>query len=171
MNSTGSIQVGRYRRLNYELKRPYFEKMQALCKKLGIRFYVSDAHHKEKCHNGSCCGLPGNWNYSRGQFTHALMIAKKKGKVRFSDISPYLQNYRFIRCRELQGLGCHKAQMRAKRFQQSIYDIFREFWNTPKSGKSPYKYFAGVLVSVGLDKNGDVIYKFDYEKARLKPPT
>ena len=77
-----SISSG-YKRLNYNIKEKYILEMQKLTHKLGMRFYVSDAHHKEKCDNGSCCGLPENWNYSRGQITHALMIAKKNGKVFF----------------------------------------------------------------------------------------
>ncbi|MBQ4204881.1 MAG: hypothetical protein II655_14390, partial [Thermoguttaceae bacterium] len=52
-----------------------------------MRFYVSDAHFKELCPNGSCCGLPEDWNYSRGQWCEALMIAKKKGRVYFKDVS------------------------------------------------------------------------------------
>jgi hypothetical protein len=51
-----------------------------------MRFYVSDAHFKELCHNGSCCGLPPTWNYSRGQMCEALNICKRKGYVRWSDI-------------------------------------------------------------------------------------
>ena len=66
-----------YGRLNRNVKRPYVKAMKELCDELGMRFYVSDAHFKELCPNGSCCGLPETWNYSRGQWTQALMIAKE----------------------------------------------------------------------------------------------
>ncbi|MEN6623689.1 MAG: hypothetical protein ABFD50_19345, partial [Smithella sp.] len=37
-----------YRRLNYALKQPIVSEMQAFAHSLGLRFYVSDAHNKEK---------------------------------------------------------------------------------------------------------------------------
>lgn len=73
-----SVQSG-YLRLNRKVKEPFFRNMKELCDQLGMRFYVSDAHFKELCHNGSCCGLPPTWNYSRGQFCEALNICKRKG--------------------------------------------------------------------------------------------
>lgn len=60
-----SVQSG-YLRLNRKVKEPFFRNMKELCDQMGMRFYVSDAHFKELCHNGSCCGLPPTWNYSRG---------------------------------------------------------------------------------------------------------
>ena len=71
-----SVQHG-YLRLNRKIKEPFFNNMRDTCLEVGMRFYVSDAHFKEMCANGSCCGLPTNWNYSRGQFCEALQIAKK----------------------------------------------------------------------------------------------
>lgn len=156
-----------YMRLSYEFKRPFFEKMQEACKKLKMRFYVSDAHHKEKCCNGSCCGLPESWNYSRGQFTHALMLAKRNGKVTFSEIKPHLVIFEGLPILGIQGLGLEQAAKRGERIRQTIPDIFREFWNRPNSGKSPYKYFAGVLRPAGLDEHNDVIYEFDYARAGM----
>ncbi len=43
-------------------------------------------------------------------------------------------------------------------------DYVREAWNNPKSKKSPYKYFGGVLIPTGLDENKDVVYKYVGEK-------
>lgn len=152
-----------YRRLNYELKAPYIEAMQKACRVAGMRFYVSDAHHKEKCANGNCCGLPADWKYSRGQFTEALMIARKKGRVRFSDIEPGLDMYDFpwVAC----GFNIQSATQKAFRYKQTMKQYIRQAWNSPNSGKSPYKYFGGVLKPIGLDDNRDVIYEFDYVKA------
>jgi len=79
-----------YLRLNRGIKRPYMLAMKQLCDELGLRFYVSDADWKELSHNGCCCGLSEGWNYSRGQFTEALMIAKREGRVRWADIGPSL---------------------------------------------------------------------------------
>ncbi len=66
-----------YLRLNRKIKEPYIRKMQELCKELGLRFYVSDAHFKECSNNCCCCALPPEWEYSRGNFAAALQIAKK----------------------------------------------------------------------------------------------
>lgn len=156
-----------YLRLSYKIKRPYMEKMETLCKKLGLRFYVSDAHHKEKCNNGSCCGLNKDWNYSRGQFTHALMIAKEKGEVRFSDIEEHLQMYKDFRWQDASGFNTNSALARAVRCRQTMFDYIKEQWNSIKSGKSPYKYFEGILYPTGQDEEGNVIYAFNYEKARM----
>lgn len=45
-------------------------------------------------------------------------------------------------------------------------DYLRSIWNNPKDGKSPYKYFEGVLYPVGLDEDNNVIYKYNTKKAR-----
>jgi len=69
-------------RLNYEFKRPYFEKLKELCDKYGLRLAISDCHHKEKSFGGSCCGLPTEGplsNYQKGQFTQAIVIARERG--------------------------------------------------------------------------------------------
>lgn len=66
-----------YLRLNRHIKEPFIRNMKNKCEEVGMRFYVSDAHFKELCCNGSCCGLPADWNYSRGQWCEALQIAKK----------------------------------------------------------------------------------------------
>ena len=72
-----------YLRLNRKIKEKYIRNMQELCHKLGMRFYVSDAHFKEACDNCCCCALPPNWDYSRGNFSAALQIAKRTGEVRW----------------------------------------------------------------------------------------
>lgn len=53
-----------YLRLNRHVKEPFMRNMKNKCEEVGMRFYVSDAHFKELCCNGSCCGLPADWNYS-----------------------------------------------------------------------------------------------------------
>lgn len=148
-----------YRRLNRAIKNKYFVEMEDACKKYGLRFYVSDAHHKERCANGSCCGLGPKWNYSRGQFTEALMIAKERGEVRFSDIAPYLAVYKTM---QLANAGIKLASNleRVKLLQFSVYDYFRYQWNTPRNARSPAVYFGGALQPAGLDENNDVIYKY-----------
>ena len=81
-----------YLRLNRKVKRPFIENMKRLCDEVGMRLYVSDAHFKELCHNGSCCGLPPTWNYSHGQFCEALQLCKKNGQVTWDEIKPDIES-------------------------------------------------------------------------------
>lgn len=156
-NSPG--QTG-YLRLVREVKRPFMEKMKELCDKIGMRFYVSDAHFKELCHNGSCCGLRPKWNYSRAHFTEALLIAKKKGEVRWSDIEKGLDFCDGFLFRQAEGFNTNSAEVRSQFYTSSLKDWIHYQWNNVNGGKGPYKYFGGVLVPKGKDENGDVIYEY-----------
>jgi DNA repair photolyase len=154
---------GGYMRLNYKIKAPYINKMDALCKKLGLRFYVSDAHHKDKCCNGSCCGLSDSWNYSRGQFTEALLIAKQSGKVSWSEIANKMPScWREINVVRAYGLNVARGTPQARALYRnfSIYDFMHYIWNHPNQPRSPYKYFHGLLYPIGLDREKDVIYEY-----------
>lgn len=149
-----------YLRLNRNIKLPFIQKMYELCQKLNLRFYVSDAHCKEFCYNGSCCGLPESFNYSRGQFTEALMIAKKNGRVYFKDIAKdtaYLKNVKFNKA---DGLNTRSSKQRVKFKDFTLYDMMRYYWNNPNTDSSPYRYFSGILYPIGLDEENNVIYEY-----------
>lgn len=160
-----------YWRLNYEIKRPFIEEMQELCKELHIGFFVSDAHHKEKCEHGSCCGLPKDKyfsNFAKCQFTQAIVIAKQKGEIHFSDIAkeyhPFLEE-------TLVRNVLHAGDM-AKVWHKSLFEYMRWCWNNPMAcGQSPYRYFDKMLIpQKKLDTDGNVVYKFNqkkYEYGRL----
>lgn len=148
-----------YYRLNRELKRKYIDQMEEACKKAGMRFYVSDAHFKERSCNGSCCGLGENWNYSRGQMTEALLIAKAKGRVTWSDISKdmeHLKGWFFGIC-----INTKSSESVARKGKTTdMYEYLQRVWNSPNNARSPYKYFGGILYPVGKDENNDVIYEY-----------
>jgi DNA repair photolyase len=152
-----------YMRLNWKIKEPYVNKMHALCDKLGIRFYVSDAHHKDRCNNGCCCGLPESWNYSRGQFTHALVVAKEYGKVYFQEIEKGMPDeWRTQSVVTACGLNVARGNPRDRaRFRTfSIQDYIRYIWNHPNHPRSPYKYFHGLLVADAVDDEDNVVYRY-----------
>ena len=159
-----SVSTG-YLRLNRKVKEPFMRNMKSLCDELGMRFYVSDAHFKELCCNGSCCGLPPTWNYSRGQWCEALQIAKKNGIVRYSDvqkdIDTLVSQFQWERA---QGFNCNSSEKRAKYAGMTMADYMRWLWNNPQSGQSPYKLFEGALVPSGKDENGNIIYKYNGAK-------
>lgn len=150
-----------YLRLNRKIKEPYIKKMQALCKELGMRFYVSDACFKECSDNTCCCGLPPEWEYSRGHFAAALQIAKKTGSVRFRDIEKDLQWANFDAVKGECNLARQSSEARAKYSGLTMKEYIRYIWNNPKRGQSPYKIFAGVLVPDGLDEDSNVIYRYN----------
>lgn len=161
-----SVSTG-YLRLNRKVKEPFMRNMKALCDKLGMRFYVSDAHFKELCCNGSCCGLPASWNYSRGQWCEALQIAKNNsaGEVRWADvrkdIDSLVSSFPFARA---QGFNCNSSEKRAHFDGMTMADYMRWLWNNPQSGQSPYKLFEGALVPIGKDDDGNLVYKFNGAK-------
>ena len=149
-----------YLRLNRKVKEKYIHKMRDLCHELGMRFYVSDAHFKECSDNCCCCALPPSWDYSRGHFAAALQIAKKTGRVQWSDIEGdmYFLDFPY---RKAEGFNVNSSENRAKFDGMSMKDYLRYLWNNPKRGQSPYKIFERVLKPDGVDENGDIIYKYD----------
>lgn len=151
-----------YLRLNRKIKEKYIRSMQELCHKLGMRFYVSDAHFKEACDNCCCCALPPNWDYSRGNFSAALQIAKRTGEVRWSDIEKDMYYLEFPWCKA-EGFNCVSSENRAKFSDMTMKDYMRYLWNNPKRGQSPYHLFERVLLPAGEDENGDIIYKYNEE--------
>ena len=153
-----------YLRLNRKVKRPFIENMKNLCDELGIRFYVSDAHFKELCCNGSCCGLPADWNYSHGQFCEALQICKEKGSVRYSDISKDIEQLHDYEWAKAQGYNCNSSEKRAHYAGMTMAQYMRWLWNNPQAGQSPYTMFEGVMKPQGKDENGDIIYIYDKER-------
>lgn len=158
-----SVQSG-YLRLNRKVKEPFMRNMKQLCDKLGMRFYVSDAHFKELCCNGSCCGLPASWNYSRGQWCEALQIAKNAPGhiVRWEDvckdIEELVSQFQWIRA---TGFNCNSSEKRAKYEGMTMADYMRWLWNNPQSDQSPYKLFEGALVPIGKDENNNLVYKYN----------
>lgn len=155
-----SVSCG-YLCLNRKVKAPFIHKMKSLCDELGMRFYVSDAHFKELCNNGSCCGLPASWNYSRGQFCEALQLAKKNGSVRYSEIRGDIDSLHQYEWGRATGYNANSSEKRAKFMGMSMADYLRWLWNNPQAGQSPYKMFEGVMRPEGKDEEGNLIYVYD----------
>lgn len=151
-----------YLRLNRKVKEKYIRNMKELCSELGLRFYVSDAHFKECCDNGCCCALPKDWDYSRGNFSAALQIAKKTGSVRWSDIEGDMY---FLDFPAIRAVGCQIARSSsntASMFKgMTMKEFLRYLWNAPRRGQSPYKIFERVLIPDGYDENGDIVYRYN----------
>lgn len=153
-----------YLRLNRKVKEKYIRKMQELCRELGMRFYVSDAHFKECPDNCCCCALPPGWDYSRGHFAAALQVAKKAGEVRWSDIE---KDMYFLEFSAKRAVGCQIArsssESAAKYDGMTMKEYLRYLWNAPRRGQSPYRMFEKVLKPDGYDDDGNIIYKYNQE--------
>jgi len=126
-----------YLRLNRNVKERFIKEMHDAANDAGIRFAVSDAHHKEKGCSGGCCGLPDSFNVQQGQFTEALMIAKEKGVVTWDDMEKHLAHFKTFLWRRAEGYNTQGQVARVKRTNQTMYDYMREIWNSPNSAKSP----------------------------------
>lgn len=160
VNSPG---MAGYLRLNWKVKEKYIIRMRDLTHKLGMRFYVSDAHWKDQCDGGSCCGLSEKWNYSRAQYTQLLHIAKGRedGLVYWGDIdNEQMAMYKKILYRYCEGFNTVGSRARTTRWNETVYDYLQSIWNDPNCAKSPYKYFAGLFRPVRRDDDGNVIYKY-----------
>ena len=155
-----SVSTG-YLRLNRNVKRPFIENMHQACDEMGMRFYVSDAHFKEHCCNGSCCGLPQTWNYSRGQWCEALMIAKKSGKVTWDDIKADIEKLQDYEWEKACGYNCNSSEKRAKFKNMTMAEYQRWVWNNPDAGQNIYKMYEGIVIPDGKDENGNIIYKYN----------
>ena len=149
-----------YMRLNRKVKEPFIRNMEQVCREIGMRFYVSDAHFKELCHNGSCCGLPPTWNYSHGQFCEALQIAKNKGCVYYSDISKDIEQLHRYNWARTEGYNKQSSEKKAHFYGMTMANYMRWLWNNPQSGQSPYKLFEGILIPNGKDEDGNLIYTY-----------
>lgn len=151
-------------RLNYDLKRPYIKAMKEKAEELGLYFFVSDAHHKEDSYHAGCCGLPEDGplsNVNRGQYAHAIKLAKENGFVQWSDISEEAFSLlNDIPLYQAEGFPSDSVE-RAKRRYQSMFDYMHDVWNNPQSWQSPARYFGGALVPSAPDEHGDIIYLYN----------
>lgn len=132
--------------------------MRDLCHELGMRFYVSDAHFKECSDSCCCCALNTNWDYSRGNFSGALQIAKKCGKVYWKDIE---KDMYFLEIDLKKSVLMQSSEARGKFAGMQVKDYLHYLWNNPKMGQSPYKIFEKVLKPCGYDEDGNIIYEYD----------
>jgi DNA repair photolyase len=149
-----------YLRLNRTIKRSYVLHMRRICRELGLRFYVSDAHFKELSDGGCCCGLPESWDYSRGQLCEALQIARREGIVRWGDMDRHLGYARLINCAGVGGYPTGSPEKQARFVGRTIVDYLRWVWNSPERRQSPYRFYDGVLYPVGADEHGDLVYEW-----------
>lgn len=160
---------GTYLRLNYQIKKPVIKNMKKVAHKNRMRFYVSDADHKEKCDLTCCCGTPPHMKTYNGHYAYALTLAKQNKKdhtVRWKDFSKEAEKYMGFPWRRAAGFNTGRGINRIKKHNYTMSDYLQDIWNHPKNSKSPFKYFDGILYPVGLDEDNNVVYKLNIKKMK-----
>lgn len=150
-----------YKRLNRGIKAPIIHEMRDYVHSLGMRFHVSDAFCRECNDACNCCGVPPEWNVSQtGNIGEAIIKARKKGEVHFSDISEDIEKYFSFPWVGAAGYNTGSNKARALNYDTTMAQYLRENWNTPSKGTSPAKGYGGILRPVSRDDNGDIVYKY-----------
>lgn len=150
-----------YKRLNRALKAPIIHEMRDYAHSLGLRFHVSDAFCRECNDAMNCCGVPPEWNVSAtGHIGNAILIAKEKGTVRWSDISPDISKFFRFRWADAASFNTGSNRGRALKYATTMEEYLRNNWNRPNGGDSPARMYGGILKPEGRDEAGDIIYKY-----------
>ena len=149
-----------YKRLSRAIKLPIIREMSEYCHKLGMRFHSSDAHCRDYNDACNCCGAPPEMNSHRGHIGQAVIIAREKGEVKWSDISPMIEEMFGFNWIDTASYNTGSNHSRAKRLRMSMADFLHNNWNNPKGNLSPAKGYGGVLVPDRKDENGDIVYKY-----------
>lgn len=150
-----------YKRLNRAIKAPIIHRMRELTHSLGMRFHVSDAFCRECNDACNCCGVPPEWGVSQtGNIGNAIIIAREKGFVTFSDVMESINKYFDFPWVGACGYNTGSNKARALLYDTTMSQWLRSNWNDTKKGTSPARAYGGVLVPDGKDENGDVIYRY-----------
>lgn len=151
-----------YKRLSRAIKKPIITKMREHAHSLGMRFHVSDAFCRECNDACNCCGVPPEWNASiTGNIGQAIIIAREKGYVKFSDVYGDLKKYMNFSWVAAEGFNTSSNAQRAKSFNTTMAEFIRNNWNNIKKATSPCKGYGGILLPAGTDEDGNVIYKYN----------
>lgn len=150
-----------YKRLNRAIKAPIIHEMRDYVHSLKMRFHVSDAFCRECNDACNCCGVPPEWGVSQqGNIGQAIITAREKGSVRFSDISSGINQYFSFPWCGAAGYNTGNNKARALNYDTTMAEYLRANWNTPEKGTSPAKGYGGILRPAGRDEHGDIIYKY-----------
>ncbi len=152
-----------YKRLNKAMKTPIIKKMSEIAHSRGMRFNVSDAFCRDYNDHCNCCGVPPEWLSQTNHFGKAVLIAKEKGEVRFSDIAKCEEIFDF-RWYAAANFNTRSLQHRAEFFDITMFKWIRLLWNKVESGRSLAKAYGNILIPSSRDENGDIVYKYIGDK-------
>jgi len=154
------------------IKKLHLKRFIELCEKYDLKWFSSDADYKHKCQSGSCCGILDENKklnkYAKLQYTNLYQLAREKGFITLKDALACGENIEWrkkVKIKECMNLN--DCRGRNKFDNMTYYDYFLKSWNDLKWSQNPTKAFGGVLEPRGRDKEGNVIYFFNYKKDKL----
>lgn len=149
-----------YKRLTRAIKLPVIKEMSEYCHELGMRFHSSDGHLRDFNDACNCCGAPPEFNSHEGHIGKAVIIAREKGEVHWSDIADEIEDKFGFKWADAAAYNTGSNRSRAKRLKTTMADFLHNNWNNPKGNTSPAKAYGGVLFPTRKDTNGDVVYEY-----------
>lgn len=174
---------GGYFRLNRNVKEPYIKKIYQFCAKNNLVCGISDPDFKELNTSGSCCAMPSEFpknpglqNWTKNQLTYHIKTARqqyhKTGKdqlLTFSSVygkESYLDDPILTRD-HVSDIN----QPMAVRYVRTLRHVLQGYWNNLASPSNPRNYFHGKLMPVGVDDEGNLVFRYnimEYEKKWIK---
>lgn len=165
---------GGYRRLNRLVKERFIKQIYLFCQKHNLVFGCSDPDFKELNFSGSCCAMPDVYkknpdmcNWTKNQLTYHLKELRKRfyknkndAYLYFSDVyreEPYFYEKGGLTDDHVVKVNFSHADSRALTYEK----ILRAQWNNLRSPASPVNYLHGKLLPCGLDKENNIIYKYN----------
>lgn len=149
-----------YKRLSRAIKKPIVKAMSEYCHDLGLRFHSSDAHCRDYNDACNCCGVPPEFNSHKGHIGNAVIIAREKGEVHWSDISEEVEQMFGFLWQTAAAYNTGTNHARAVRMRMSMADYLHNNWNNPNNPSSPAKAYGGILAPDRKDEKGDIVYKY-----------
>lgn len=155
-----SYQSG-YKRLNRGIKAPIIYDMRDYAHSVGMRYHVSDGFCRECNDACNCCGVPPEWEASQtGNIGQAIIVARDKGEVHFSDLEKPITKYFNFPWTEAESFNIGSNRNRALQYDTTMAQYLRNNWNTPGKATSPARAYGGILKPIGRDSNGDIVYGY-----------
>lgn len=167
-----SVHAG-YLRLNSELKNIYMKPVLKLARKNNMTIGISDPDLREYSDTECCCGLgpkDGKFsNYIKGNFSGALIEAKRNDEVSFDYIEKegdWFNNFKLKDSGKLVGGGFNSAKgsnIIKWDAQLTLMEYVRNLWNDPSSKSGPFFLYQGKIFPVRKDENNNLVYKYKKE--------
>lgn len=165
---------GGYLRLNRQVKEPAMKTIYRFCAEHGLVCGVSDPDYKELNTSGSCCGMPDDYppnqemarNWTRSQLTFWLKEARRQfhregvlAELHFDDVYSTAETYLTTTAFNNQHIGM-VGRVTSERSAMTQRHTLVEKWNDLRSPSNPRNYLHGKVLPVGVDKAGNLVFRY-----------